>query len=155
AAAAGGLHVDLLRLRVPGGGEEDRLHVLAADLGDEAHVGMLLLDARGDGDHFLDHLAAHERGDESGAGAGEEHAIAPGDEPGFGLHPAEELVDLLGLLGIVPFVVLPRHPAVPDHDRFDCRRAYVDADELHAATFRPILAATCKIKRAAVPAAPA
>ena len=44
AAAAGRLHVDLLALAVTAGREEQRLHVLAADLGDEVDLRMQLLD---------------------------------------------------------------------------------------------------------------
>src|SRR6059036_2586574 len=67
--------IDLLGAARPGGGEEDRLHVLAADLRHEPHVRMLLLDARGHGDDFLDELAADEGRDEPGARAGEEDTV--------------------------------------------------------------------------------
>ena len=114
AAAAGRLHVDLLAAAGAGGGEEDRLHVLAADLGDEADVGMQPLDAGRDRHHFLDDLAADQRRDEAGARAGEEDAVAAGGQAGLGLHPPEELDDLLGLAGVVPLVVLPGDLAVLD-----------------------------------------
>src|SRR3989454_155936 len=106
-AAACRLHVDLLGFPGAGGGEEDRLHILAVDLGDEAHVGMQALDARRHRDVLLDQLAAHERCEEPGPGPGEEDAIATGRESRLRFHPAEELDDLLGLAGVVALVVLP------------------------------------------------
>src|SRR5882724_5456979 len=154
AAAARRLHVDLLGLSRPGGGEEDRLHVLAADLGDEPYVRMQALDARGHRHDLLDQLAAHEGREESGPGAGEEDAVAAGREPRLRFHPAEELDDLLGLAGIVTLVVLPAGLAVLDHHRLDGGGADVDADDLHeVATRRPSFFATCRTILAAVPAA--
>jgi hypothetical protein len=149
-AAAGRLHVDLLGASGSGGGEEDRLHVLAADLRDEPHVRMLLLDARRDGDDFLDELAADERRDESGTRAREEDAIRADRQAGLGLHPAEELDDLLGLAGVVSLIVLPCDLAVVRDDRLDGGGADVDAGELHDF---PIRFATCRTVLAAVPAA--
>src|SRR6185369_7830106 len=148
----GRLHVHLLGLAGAAGGEEDRLHVLAADLGHEPHVGMQLLDAGGDRHDLLDELAAHLRRDEAGAGAGEEHPVRPGAEAGLGLHALQELDDLLGLLGVVALIVLPGDLAVVDHRGLDGRGADVDADELHE-TRRPIWRATCRTSLAAVPAA--
>jgi hypothetical protein len=47
----------------PASGEEDGLHVLAADLGHEAHLRMEALHARGDRDDLLDVLGADQGGD--------------------------------------------------------------------------------------------
>src|SRR5437899_10226917 len=131
AAAAGRLHVHLLRSPGPGGGEEDRLHVLAADLRDEAHVGMLALDTGGDGHDLLDELGAHLRRDEARTGPGEEDAILADRKPGLGLHPREELEDLLGLASVVPLVILPADLAVLHHHRLDGGGPDVDAGEFH------------------------
>src|SRR5207245_4359233 len=138
----------------PGGGEEDRLHVLAADLRDEPHVGMLALHTGGDRHDLLDELGTHLRSDEAGAGTGEEDAILADRQTGFGLHRCEELEHLLGLAGVVPLVVLPADLAVLHHHRLDGGRADVDADEFHDfATRRPSFFATCRTRLAAVPAA--
>src|SRR5206468_5131529 len=150
AAAAGRLHVDLLRPARAGGGEEDRLHVLAADLRDEPHVRMLALDAGGDGHDFLDQLGADQGRDEARARAGEEDAVRAGRQAGLGLHAPEELLDLLGLAGIVPLIVLPADLTVLHHHRLDGGGADVDADQLHDF---PIRVATCRTSFAAVPAA--
>jgi hypothetical protein len=141
AAAARRLHVDLLGLAgvagaVPGGREEDGLHVLAPDLGDEAHVRVEALHARRHRHHLLDGLGAHQRRDEPGARAGEEDPVAPGREAGLRLHAVEELEDLLGLPRPVALVVLPARAAVLDHHRLDGGGPDVDADELHAAAAR-------------------
>src|SRR3989442_311329 len=128
-ARAGRLHVALLGLPGPGGGEEDRLHVRAADLRDEPDVGMQTLDTRRDRDHLLDELAADQRRDETGAGAGEKDAVAAGREAGFALHAPQELDDLLGLPGVVALVVLPADLAVLHHHRLHSGRAHVDGDQ--------------------------
>ena len=178
AAAAGGLHVDLLGLPGAAGREEDGLHVLAADLGHEAHVGVLPLHAGGDGHHLLDHLGAHQRTEETRARAGEEHAVAAHRDLRVLLHAAEELEDLLRLAGIVALVVLPDYLSWPpslrsgsisisarlafgcvspnfDHQRLDGGGADVHADVLHAAASRePVFFATWRIMLAAVPAQP-
>jgi hypothetical protein len=140
AAAACRLHEDLLglghvrpRRSRARGGEEDGLHVLAADLGDEAHVGVQLLHARRDGDDLLDQLAAGERRQEPRARAGEEDAIMPGDDTALALHPLEELEHLLGLAGIVPLVVLPGDAAVLHDHRLHGGGADVHPDQLHQA----------------------
>ena len=130
AAAARGLHVDLLGLPGAAGREEDGLHVLAADLGHEAHVGVLPLHAGGDGHHLLDHLGAHQRTEETRARAGEEHAVAAHRDLRFLLHTAEELEDLLRLAGIVALVVLPEDLPVLHHQGLDGGGADVHADVL-------------------------
>src|SRR5262249_16502739 len=131
------------------GGEEDRIHVFASDLGDEPHVGMQSLDARGYRDDLLDQLAAHERGQEPGARAGEEDAIASGRQSGLGFHATEKLDDLLGLASVVALIVLPADLAVLDHHRLDGGGPHVDPDDLHRPSFLP----TCRRMRAAVAAA--
>ena len=92
---------------------------------------MLPLDAGGDRDHFLDELGADQRREEAGARAGEEDAVLAGREAGLGLHPIEELDDLLGLAGVVPLIVLPGDLAVLHHHRLDGGGADVDAEILH------------------------
>src|SRR3989441_169240 len=143
APAAGRLHVDLLGSPRAGGGEEDRLHVLAADLRDESHVGMLALDARGDGDDLLDELAAHQRSDEPGAGAGEEDAVRADCEAGLGLHALQKLEHFLGLAGVVPLIVLPGGFAVGTyHNGLDRGGADVYADCLTGGERVPLLPQT-------------
>ena len=141
AAAARRLHVDLLAAAGAGGGEEDRLHVLAADLRHEPDIRMLALDAGGHRHHFLDELGPGQRRQEAASRAGEEDTVLANGHARLGLHPPEELDDLLGLAGVVPLVVLPGDLAVLHHHRLDGGGADVDAEELHlaAATVRPIL----------------
>ena len=119
APAARGLHVNLLGLAVAAGGEEQRLHVLAANLGDEVDLRMQLLDRGRHGDHLLYEARADVRGDRSAAGAGDEDAVAAGLQATFGTQPHEELEHHLGLLRVVPLVVLPQHLAAGH-----CRRLY-------------------------------
>jgi hypothetical protein len=57
-AAAGRLHVDLLALSRSAGRKENRLHILAPNLGHEADLGVKFLHRRRHGDHLLDELAA-------------------------------------------------------------------------------------------------
>ena len=85
APAARRLHEHLLRLPGAGGGEEDRLHVLAADLGHEPHLGVEALDAGGDGDDLLDVLAPDQGRDGAGARARDEDPVDAGREAGLGL----------------------------------------------------------------------
>src|SRR5262249_144691 len=94
AAAARRLHEDLLRPAGRVRGQEDRLHVLAADLGDEAHVGVQTLDAGGHRDDLLDELGANQRGQAAGARAREEDTVAR-RKARFHLHPTEKLQHLL------------------------------------------------------------
>src|SRR4030095_8622089 len=82
-------------------------------------------------------------------GAGEEDAVRAGRQAGLGFHAREELLDLLGLAGIVPMVALPAHLAVLHHHRLDGGGADIDADQLHDF---PIRLATCRTSFAAVPA---
>src|SRR5262249_42203211 len=84
--------------------EEDRLHVLAADLAHEPDVGVELLDGGRDRDHLLVGLAPHELGDLRRARSGDEDAVPPGGEAVLGLETLEELEDLLRLLGAVALV---------------------------------------------------
>ena len=108
AAAAGGLHEDLLGRACAVPREEHRLHVLAADLGDESHLGVQLLDRGRDRDHFLDVLAAEQRGGPTRPGAGDEDAIAARRQSVIGLESGQELEHLLGLAGVVALVVRAR-----------------------------------------------
>jgi hypothetical protein len=150
AAAAGRLHVHLLALAGAAGREEQRLHVLAADLGDEVHVSVQLLDGRRDRHHFLHRLAAEQRCQHAGPGAGEEDAIASGAEAALVLDPAEKLEHHLGLLGLMALVVLPPHGAVLRDGRLDGGRANVESDGQHHRSPE----ARCSAKLAAVPATP-
>src|SRR5207247_1553371 len=149
AAAARRLHEDLLRPAGRVRRQEDRLHVLAADLGDEAHVGVQTLDASGHRDDLLDELAANQRSQAAGARAREEDAVAR-RKAGFRLHPTEELQHLLALSGVVALVVLPERLAVLDEDGLARGRADVDPGELH--DVRPSARATCMTMFAPVPA---
>src|SRR2546428_9736328 len=130
---------------------------------------MLALDTGGDGHDLLDELGAHLRRDEARTGPGEEDAILADRQPGLGLHPREELEDLLGLASVVPLVILPADLAVRHHHRLDGGGPDVDAGEFHdclekgapppsrlpreVALRRPILWATWRTSFAAVPAA--
>jgi hypothetical protein len=150
AAAAGRLHVHLLRFAVAARREEQRFHILAADLGDEVHVGMQLLYRRRDRHHLLDELAADQRCNEAGAGAGQEQVVALRREPAVRLDAAQELEHHLGLLGVVALVVLPQRLAVARDHRLDGRRADVESDGEH----QPLPAAMCSARFAALPATP-
>ena len=154
APAAGRLHEDLLGLARAGGGEEDRLHVLAADLRHEAHVGVQTVHGGGDGDHLLDELAAAEGRDEARARAREEDAVAARHHARLGLHALEELVHLLGLARVVALVVLPRRLTVLHDDGLHRGGADVHADYFHGAGYpRPSFLATCRTMLAAMPTA--
>src|SRR5258706_5987902 len=141
AAAARGLHVDLLGLAVTAGGEEERLHVLAADLEDEVDLRVQLLDRGRHSDHFLHHLAAEKLLEHAGTGAGEEDAVALRREAALGLHAPEELEHHFRLLGAVALVVLPANLAVLADRGLDRGRSDVEPDDQHETRCRAKLAA--------------
>ena len=107
AAAARGLHVNLLALANARGGQEDCLHILAADLGNEVHLRSQPLHRRGDGHHLLNHLSAHQPTDHAGSGSGQEDSIPCGAQPTIVLHPGQKLEDLFGLFRAMTLVITP------------------------------------------------
>ena len=141
AAAARRLHVDLFALAAAARREEQGLHVLPADLGDEVDVRVQRFHRRRHGDDFLHQLAADERRDEAGARPGQTDAIAPRPQTAVLFHAREEREHHLGLLRVVPLVVLPADGAVLPQHRLHRRRADVESDD-HASARLP--AARCR-----------
>ena len=138
AAAARRLHVDLLVAARTRRREKDRLHVFAADLGDELNVRVQFFHRRRDGDDLLDHLAADQRRDQPAAGAGEQHEVAAALQAAFALHAQEEFQHLFCLPRVVALIVLPQHLVVLDHDRLDGGRADIHSDDLHCRLLAPV-----------------
>ncbi|GBC78647.1 hypothetical protein HRbin08_02143 [bacterium HR08] len=153
AARTRALHEDLLSLGLPLTSEEDRLHVLAADLADESDGRMQALDGRRHGDDLLDHPSAHERGDQPRARTREEDAISPRRQPMLALQAGEEFEDLLRLPRVVSLIglgekiafwrgqdILARRAA--DINATDHRSSSSPICSHHAAIERPIFRAT-------------
>ena len=100
------MHQNLLAFGVALAGEEDGLHVFAADFADKADGGMEFLDSGGDGDDFLNKFRADERSNQAAAGAGEENAVLLGSEAELLFEAEKKLENFLGLLGVVALVSL-------------------------------------------------
>ena len=147
--AAGRLHVDLLGYAIVGRREEDRLHVFAADLGDEAHVGMEFLRCRGNSDDLLHHPTTDKRRNEPRAGPGEDHAVLAGREAGLVLEAGEEVQGLFGLPRVVPLIILPADFTILDQHGLDRRRTNIDSRNSHSD-----LPSSSRMTEAAKPAAP-
>jgi hypothetical protein len=133
AAAAGRLHVHLFRLACAAGREEQRLHVLPADLGDEIHARVKPLDRSGYRDDLLDHFRPDERREQPRARTGHIDPVASGRQATIALHANQELEEHFCLPGVVAKVVLPAHRAAFQHRAFDRGRADIEADGQHPA----------------------
>lgn len=127
------LHEHLLRARPAAVREEDRLHVLAADLADEVDGRVIDLDRRRDGDHLLHDAPADERGDVTASGTGEEDPVTTWLKAVAAFEIAQEVEDLLGGSSAMALIVLRLDRAGLARDDVLARRtADIDSTQLHA-----------------------
>jgi len=132
AARAGALHQDLLPLGLAVAREEDRLHVLTADLAHEPNSRMQPLDSRRHGDDLLDYPSTQERGDDASARSREEETISSRPQAMLPLQTDEEFQDLLRLPRVVPLVGTGQDLSVRGRQNVFARRtAHVHTADHH------------------------
>ncbi len=111
--------------------KDDDLRVLAAELDDRPHLRVELLDGHRHGGDFLHEFRADEARDRVSAGSSDEDAGGAWPDAGLGLHPAQEVADLLRLPRLVALIVLPDDDirVVIDDDGFHRCRAHIEPDQ--------------------------
>jgi hypothetical protein len=111
-AGACALHEHLLATAVHRVPEEQRLHILAADLADEVHRRVEALHRRCHRHHLLHRPGADVVGHRACAGTGGQHTVPSGGEAVLFLQPGQEFQHLVRLLRAVPLVLLRHRGAV-------------------------------------------